>query len=145
MISENASRIAVRDAEEADVPALTTIKGDGTEVLHRDRLRDAQGTGFRYLVLLVNQEIIGFAWRLLCVRAAFRQVGRAQMVDLLAGHWPCIPGPVYCYQRGVCPAGGLGELCRALPAHYSQHRLGLANPVRHLSAESSRELATRRE
>ena len=41
MVSENASRIAVRDTQEADVPALTAIKGDGTEVLHRDRLRDA--------------------------------------------------------------------------------------------------------
>jgi len=49
----------VRDAEEADVPALTAIKGDGSEMLHRDRLRDAQGTGFRYLVLLADQEIIG--------------------------------------------------------------------------------------
>lgn len=61
MVPENASRIAVRNAEAADVPALTAIKGDGTEVLHRDRLRDAQGIGFRYLVLLVDQEIIGFA------------------------------------------------------------------------------------
>ena len=57
----NVSRITVRDAEEADVPALTAIKGDGSEVLHRDRLRDAQGTGFRYFVLLADQEIIGFA------------------------------------------------------------------------------------
>src|SRR5688500_9778699 len=61
MVSKNASRITVRDAEEADVPALTAIKGDGSEVLHRDRLRDAQGTGFRYLILLVDQEISGFA------------------------------------------------------------------------------------
>lgn len=61
MVSENVSRITVRDAEEADVPALTAIKGDGTEALHRDRLRDAQGSGFRYLVLLVAQELIGFA------------------------------------------------------------------------------------
>lgn len=61
IVSEGVSRLTVRDAEEADVPALTAIKGDGTEVLHRDRLHDAQGTGFRYFVLLVDQEIIGFA------------------------------------------------------------------------------------
>jgi len=61
MAPENVSRIEMRDAEEADVPALTAIKGDGTEVLHRDRLRDAQATGFRYFVLLADQEIIGFA------------------------------------------------------------------------------------
>jgi GNAT superfamily N-acetyltransferase len=61
MVSEGVSRITVRDAEEADVPALKAIKGDGIEVLHRDRLRDAQCTGFRYFVLLADQEIIGFA------------------------------------------------------------------------------------
>jgi GNAT superfamily N-acetyltransferase len=61
MVSENVSRITVRDATDADVPALTAIKGEGTEALHRDRLRDAQGTGFRYLVLLADQAIIGFA------------------------------------------------------------------------------------
>src|SRR5207244_9227802 len=54
----------VRDAVEADLPALTAIKGPGSEAVHRDRLRDAQdaqGTGFRYLVLLVDDELIGFA------------------------------------------------------------------------------------
>jgi GNAT superfamily N-acetyltransferase len=53
--------IAVRDAEEADLPALIAIKGEGSEALHRDRLLDAQGGGFRYLVLLRGQEVIGFA------------------------------------------------------------------------------------
>jgi GNAT superfamily N-acetyltransferase len=61
MVSENVARLTVRDAEEADVPALTAIKGVGTEALHRDRLRDAQGSGLRYFVLLADQEIIGFA------------------------------------------------------------------------------------
>jgi GNAT superfamily N-acetyltransferase/predicted nucleotidyltransferase len=61
MDSELISGITVRDAEAADVPALIAIKGDGTETLHRDRLRDARDTGFRYLVLLNQQEIIGFA------------------------------------------------------------------------------------
>lgn len=70
MISKNASRIAVRDAEEADVRALTDIKGHGTEVLHRDRLRDAEGTGFRYLVLEIDQVIIGFG-RLVIRRPAY--------------------------------------------------------------------------
>ena len=60
MDSEIVSRMTVRDAEAADVPVLTAIKENGTEALHRDRLRDAQGTGFRYLVLLKQQEIIGF-------------------------------------------------------------------------------------
>ena len=62
MVSTNFSQITVRDAEEADLPALIAIKGNGTEVLHRDCLREAQGAGFRYLVLLRSQEVIGFAW-----------------------------------------------------------------------------------
>jgi ribosomal protein S18 acetylase RimI-like enzyme len=53
--------LVVRDATEADVSALTAITGDASEVLHRDRLRDAQSSDLRYLVLVVNQEIIGFA------------------------------------------------------------------------------------
>ena len=61
MTAETFSRITVRDAAEADVPALTAIKGDGTEALHRDRLRDAQGIDFRYLVLVADHELIGFA------------------------------------------------------------------------------------
>ena len=61
MTSGNFARITVRDVEEADVPALTAIKGDGTEALHRDRLRDARAAGFRYLALLVDQALIGFA------------------------------------------------------------------------------------
>jgi GNAT superfamily N-acetyltransferase len=61
MVSENARRITVRDATEADVPALTAIKYKGSEALHRDRLRDAQGSSFRYFVLLADQEIIGSA------------------------------------------------------------------------------------
>ena len=51
MAAETSSRILVPDAEEADIPALTAIKGEGTEALHRDRLHDAQQIGFRYLVL----------------------------------------------------------------------------------------------
>ncbi len=61
MVSEHVSRIKVRDAEEGDVPVLTAIKGEGSEALHRDRLHDAQDSGFRYLVLLADREIIGFA------------------------------------------------------------------------------------
>jgi GNAT superfamily N-acetyltransferase len=61
MSAEDVSRITVRDAAETDVPALTAIKGEGTEALHRDRLRAAQDAGFRYLVLEVQHEVIGFA------------------------------------------------------------------------------------
>lgn len=53
--------MTVRNAREADIPALTAIKGTGSEALHQDRIRDAQGGGFRYLVLLTGDEIIGFA------------------------------------------------------------------------------------
>jgi GNAT superfamily N-acetyltransferase len=61
MVSENVSRVTVRDGVEADLPALIAIKGNGTEALHRDRLRDAKGSDLRYIVLLAGQDIIGFA------------------------------------------------------------------------------------
>ena len=61
MFSENASQINVRDAHLSDVPTLMVIKADGSEALHRDRLRDAQDGNLRYLVLLADQELIGFA------------------------------------------------------------------------------------
>jgi ribosomal protein S18 acetylase RimI-like enzyme len=51
----------VRDAETADIPVLTAIKGAGSEALHRDRLEDAQRSDIRYLVLVVQQVVIGFA------------------------------------------------------------------------------------
>jgi GNAT superfamily N-acetyltransferase len=53
--------ITIRDAQLADLPALMAIKGEGSAALHRDRLRDAQNPTFRYLVLLKDGEIIGFA------------------------------------------------------------------------------------
>src|SRR5438874_1192246 len=61
MVSNNAIWPTIRDAEEADVPALTAIKGAGSETVHRDRLRDARGSGFRYLALTADREVIGFA------------------------------------------------------------------------------------
>jgi ribosomal protein S18 acetylase RimI-like enzyme len=54
-------KVIVRDAVDADIPTLVSIKGEGSEALHSDRLRDAQKPGFRYLVLLIGQELIGFA------------------------------------------------------------------------------------
>jgi GNAT superfamily N-acetyltransferase len=86
MVSEDVSRIMVRDAEEADVPALTAMKGNGTEALHRDRLSDAQGSGFRYFVLLAEQEIIGFACLVIRRPAYWSDAGDTQhlpqIVDL---------------------------------------------------------------
>lgn len=41
----------VRDAVEADIPALAAIKGEGSEAAHRDRLRDAREGCLRYLVI----------------------------------------------------------------------------------------------
>jgi GNAT superfamily N-acetyltransferase len=61
MLQGKDRRFTVRDAMETDLPALTDIKGLGSEVIHRDRIRDARGQGFRYFVLLARQEIIGFA------------------------------------------------------------------------------------
>ncbi len=61
MDTNKSAGIMVRDAEEADVPALTAIKGAGTETLHYDRLREAHGSGLRYLVVVVDHVLVGFA------------------------------------------------------------------------------------
>lgn len=58
---ENYLHISVRDAQAADLTGLVEIKGQGSEALHRDRLQDAQSPGYRYLVLLADQKLIGFA------------------------------------------------------------------------------------
>jgi GNAT superfamily N-acetyltransferase len=54
-------KIKVRDAIETDIPILTSIKGPTSEVIHSDRLRDAQNANFRYLVMTVDENVIGFA------------------------------------------------------------------------------------
>ncbi len=86
MVSEQFSPMPVRDAEEADLPALTAIKGPGTEALHRDRLRDAQDPGFRYLVLSLDHELIGFACLVMRRPASWSDAGDTQhlpqIVDL---------------------------------------------------------------
>ena len=61
MSLETTLQVKARDAVTADIPILTAIKGAGTETIHRDRLRDAEDTGFRYLVLIADENIIGFA------------------------------------------------------------------------------------
>jgi len=50
--------IILRDAEVSDLPALTKIRS--SEAVHRGRLRDAQRSDFRFFVLELAQEIIGF-------------------------------------------------------------------------------------
>lgn len=53
--------MTVRAATLADLPALIAIKGADSEAVHRDRLGDAQEPSFRYLVLVVEGAVIGFA------------------------------------------------------------------------------------
>ena len=61
MASAETPSITLRDADESDVPALVAIKGEGSEALHRDRFRQAQGGDIRYLVAVRDREVIGFA------------------------------------------------------------------------------------
>ena len=61
MSSENIMNVTVRDAIETDIAILTSIKGPASEVIHSDRLRDAQSSSFRYLVMIVEEIVIGFA------------------------------------------------------------------------------------
>lgn len=58
--------LAVQDAMEADIAALTAIKGAGTETVHVRRLNDARARSSRYLVLLLEEEPIGFCRLALC-------------------------------------------------------------------------------
>lgn len=58
---DNDLPVTVRAATPADLPALIAIKGADSEAVHRDRLGDAQAPSFHYLVLVVDQAVIGFA------------------------------------------------------------------------------------
>lgn len=60
-MTDNVSQVSVRDAGEADVPALTAIKGEWSEAIHRDRLRDVCEGGFRYFVLTAGEEVVGYS------------------------------------------------------------------------------------
>jgi len=51
--------LTVRDATEADLPALTELKA--SEALHRDRIRDADRGDMRYLVQLDGRRLIAHA------------------------------------------------------------------------------------
>ena len=79
------AEMTLRDAAESDVPALTAIKPG--EALHRDRLHDAQGHHFRYLVLLRDTELIGFACLVFRRPPAWSDAGDTQhlpqIVDLM--------------------------------------------------------------
>ena len=48
----------IRDAEQADIPKLTSIRDSEEE--HSTRIRDAIGIRMRYLLALVEGEIVGF-------------------------------------------------------------------------------------
>ncbi|MCC6455326.1 MAG: GNAT family N-acetyltransferase [Caldilineaceae bacterium] len=50
--------LSVREATEADLNTLVHLKP--SPAVHRDRIRDARQPGFRYLVLELDQTIIGF-------------------------------------------------------------------------------------
>jgi GNAT superfamily N-acetyltransferase len=50
--------LSVRNATEGDIATLMQLKP--SLAVHRDRLRDARQPGFRYLVLELDQRVIGF-------------------------------------------------------------------------------------
>lgn len=63
-----AQNLSVRDATVDDLDALVRLKP--SLGVHRDRLRDARQPGFRYLVLTLDQRVIGFVC-LVFVRPAY--------------------------------------------------------------------------
>lgn len=58
MADGNSVIVTVRDANEADVPALAAVRS--SEALHRGRLRDAQLGDLRYFVIQRDDIVIGF-------------------------------------------------------------------------------------
>ena len=86
MMLDQDFQMTVRAAVATDLPALIAIKGADSEALHRDRLGDAQAPSFRYLVLVVEGAVIGFAC-LVMRRPAYWSDGQdtthlPQIVDL---------------------------------------------------------------
>jgi GNAT superfamily N-acetyltransferase len=61
MPAEKVMNLCIRDALAKDVPILTAMKGSWSEAIHRDRLRDALSPGFRYLVAMTDEAVIGFS------------------------------------------------------------------------------------
>ena len=76
----------MRDVSHSDLPALTAIKGPDSEMVHRDRLRDTREPGFRYLVLVLDQQPIGVACLVLRRPSSWPDAGDPrhvpQIVDL---------------------------------------------------------------
>lgn len=60
MQTENRLPLILREATADDIPALLAIRSEGGEAHYRGRLRDAESPDFRYLVLVRDQEVIGF-------------------------------------------------------------------------------------
>jgi len=83
--------LAIRDARDDDLPALVVLKSP--EAIHRDRIRDAAASpGFRYLVLVKEGMVIGFACLVSVYPPAWPDAGDTahlpQIIDLLVapGH-----------------------------------------------------------
>ncbi len=74
-------QLVVRDATLADIPALRLIKG--TEALHRDRIAQADGTTWRYLVAEVEGEVVALGCLLFAQPALWPTVTQyPRMIDL---------------------------------------------------------------
>ena len=85
-VADSSARMFVRDAAGADVAALNRLKAG--DALHRDRLRDAAASpDFRYLVLVRDEEVIGFACLVFVRPASWSDADDTsrlpQIVDLL--------------------------------------------------------------
>lgn len=59
ILRDHPANLRVRDAKETDLSALCHLKPG--RAIHSDRIRDAESPTFRYLVLVKDDEVIGFA------------------------------------------------------------------------------------
>lgn len=89
-----------------------------------------------------SQPFLGVAERLLCVRTALCQMGRAPVADVLGSHRLCICSYVRRHVCRICRGRGFGTVCGAVPAHHAHHRLGVARTAGSLLVESFIEATT---
>lgn len=75
------TEIQTRDARADDVEALAALRYGHT--MHRDRVRDADGTTMRYLVAVEDDQVVGFGVLVLAQPPAWPAMRHIpQMVDL---------------------------------------------------------------
>lgn len=84
MTQHSELEVTVRDARPSDLPGLSAIGYSDHPVIHRDRLRDADGCNVHYLVAEVGGTAVGFALLVFQIPPGWLGSGSA---EFLPGLW----------------------------------------------------------